>query len=93
MKKFTLFLMSLFLMFGTAMAQGYSLTETGISSAELNAKTAPTLIAIKNLSKTNNYYFVGNTGAAPYSVAEFSDAAVFVWMPVENGKAGKYYLM
>ncbi|MBR3907063.1 MAG: hypothetical protein IKJ61_03060, partial [Bacteroidaceae bacterium] len=65
MRKFTLFFMSLFLMLGTAMAQNYSLTETGISSEELNAKTAPTLIAIKNLSATNNYYFVGNTGAAP----------------------------
>ncbi len=85
--------MSLFLMLGTAMAQNYSLTETGISSEELNAKTAPTLIAIKNLSNTNNYYFVGNTGAAPYSVAEFSDAAVFVWQPVQEGVAGSYYLM
>lgn len=93
MRKFTLFLMSLFLMLGTTMAQNYSLTETGISSEELNAKTAPTLIAIKNLSRTNNYYFVGNTGAAPYSAAEFSDAAVFVWQPVEEGVAGSYYLM
>ena len=75
------------------MAQNYSLTETGISSEELNAKTAPTLIAIKNLSATNNYYFVGNTGATPYSAAEFSDAAVFVWQPVEEGVAGSYYLM
>ncbi len=93
MRKFTLFMMSLFLMLGTAMAQNYSLTETGISSEELNAKTAPTLIAIKNLSRTNNYYFVGNTGAVPYSAADFSDAAVFVWQPVEEGVAGSYYLM
>ena len=93
MRKFTLFMMSLFLMLGTAMAQNYSLTETCISSGELNAKTAPTLIAIKNLSRTNNYYFVGNTGAAPYSAADFSDAAVFVWQPVEEGVAGSYYLM
>ncbi|MBE6286025.1 MAG: hypothetical protein E7093_06265, partial [Bacteroidales bacterium] len=93
MRKFTLFMMSLFLMLGTAMAQNYSLTETGISSEELNAKTAPTLIAIKNLSATNNYYFVGNTGATPYSAADFSDAAVFVWQPVQEGVAGSYYLM
>ena len=93
MRKFTLFMMSLFLMLGTAMAQNYSLTETCISSGELNAKTAPTLIAIKNLSRTNNYYFVGNTGAVPYSAADFSDAAVFVWQPVEEGVAGSYYLM
>ena len=75
------------------MAQNYSLTETCISSGELNAKTAPTLIAIKNLSRTNNYYFVGNTGAVPYSAADFSDAAVFVWQPVQEGVAGSYYLM
>ncbi|MBQ8695509.1 MAG: Ig-like domain-containing protein [Bacteroidaceae bacterium] len=93
MRKFTLFMMSLFLMLGTAMAQNYSLTETCISSGELNAKTAPTLIAIKNLSRTNNYYFVGNTGATPYSAADFSDAAVFVWQPVQEGVAGSYYLM
>ena len=93
MKKFTLFLMSMFLFLGTAMAQDYSLTETRLSSDELNAKTASTLIAIKNLSATNNYYFVGNTGAAPYSAADFSDAAVFVWQPVEEGVAGSYYLM
>ena len=93
MRKFTLFMMSLFLMLGTAMAQSYSLTETRLNSEELNAKTAPTLIAIKNLSATNNYYFVGNTGAIPYSAAEFSDAAVFIWQPVEEGVAGSYYLM
>ena len=61
MRKFTLFMMSLFLMLGTAMAQNYSLTETGISSEELNAKTAPTLIAIKNLSATNNYSVLPGT--------------------------------
>ena len=48
----------------TTMAQNYSLTETRLSSSELNSKTEPTLIAIKNLSKTNNYWFVGNTDAA-----------------------------
>ena len=94
MKKFTFFLMSLFFMLGTTVvAQNYVPAETRISSEELNAKTAPTLIAIKNLSATNNYYFVGNTGAAPYSKAEFSNDAVFVWQPVTEGVAGSYYLM
>ena len=94
MKKFTFFLMSLFFMLGTTVvAQNYVPAETRISSEELNAKTAPTLIAIKNLSATNNYYFVGNTGAAPYSKAEFSNDAVFVWQPVNEGVAGSYYLM
>ena len=40
MKKFTLFLMSLFLTLGTALAQNYNLTENRLSSDELNAKTA-----------------------------------------------------
>lgn len=75
------------------MAQTYTyrLTETKMTSAELNAKTEATYIAIKNLSKTNSYYFVGNTGAAPYSKAAFSQDAVFVWEPVA-GETGKFYL-
>ncbi len=91
MRKFTLFIATLFITI-VAMAQSYSLTETRLSSAELNAKTASTYIAIKNLSATNNYYFVGNTGAVPYSAADFTDAAVFVWEPTVEGKAGSYYL-
>ena len=93
MRKFTLFLSLFFAMAMTALAQSYTLTETRLSSAELNAKTAPTHIAIKNLSATNNFYFVGNTGAVPYSAADFTDAAVFVWQPVSEGEAGSYYLM
>ena len=71
---------------------GYVPTETKLTSAELNAKTEPTYVAIKNLSATNRYWFVGNTGAAPYSVANFSEQAVFVWEPVKEGQAGSYYL-
>ena len=33
----------------------YSLTETRLTSSDLMSKTEPTLIAIKNLSKTNNF--------------------------------------
>ena len=71
---------------------GYVPTETKLTSAELNAKTEPTYVAIKNLSATNHYWFVGNTGAAPYSVANFSEQAVFVWEPVKEGQDGSYYL-
>lgn len=76
-----------------AMAQTYTyrLTETKMTSAELNAKTEATYIAIKNVSRTNSYYFVGNTGAAPYSKEAFSQDAVFVWEPVA-GETGKFYL-
>lgn len=80
------------LLTGITMAQSYSLTTKRISSGELNSKTESVLIAIKNLSNTNDYYFVGNTGAAPYSLATFTDAAVFVWEPVTAGTAGSYYL-
>ena len=76
-----------------AMAQNYkySLTETRITSAELNAKSEPVYIAIKNLSATNSYYYVGNTGAVPYSRADFSAEAVFVWEPVAD-ENGMFYL-
>ena len=70
----------------------YSPTTTQLTSSELNQKTEATLIAIKNLSATNHYYFVGNTGATPYSKADFSNEAVFVWTPVQEGVAGSYYL-
>lgn len=92
MKKIAMFFAALLVTMG-AMAQTYTyrLTETKMTSAELNAKTEATYIAIKNLSKTNNYYFVGNTGAAPYSKAAFSEDAVFVWEPVA-GETGKFYL-
>jgi len=90
MKKFTLFLASLFMTIG-AVAQVYLPTETKLTSAELNAKTEVTYIAFKNLSRTNNYWYVGNTGAAPYSKATFTNDAVFIWEPVE-GETGKFYL-
>ncbi len=90
MRKITLFLASLFVTIG-AMAQVYQVTDTRYTSAELNAKTEATYIAIKNLSATNHYYFVGNTGATPYSKADFSNDAVFIWEPVA-GEAGKFYL-
>ena len=55
-------------------------------------KTEPVYIAIKNLSYTNNRWFVGNTGATPYSEEEFTNDAVFVWEPVTEGTAGSYRL-
>ena len=54
-------------------AQTYTPTETKLTSADLNAKTEPTYVAIKNLSATNDYWFVGNTGAIPYSVANLAN--------------------
>ena len=90
MKKITLFLASLFLTIG-AVAQVYLPTETKLTSAELNAKTEATYIAIKNLSATNHYWFVGNTGATPYSKEAFTNDAVFIWEPVA-GETGSFYL-
>ena len=65
---------------------------TQFTASDLMAKTEPTYIAIKNLSYTNNRWFVGNTGAAPYSAEEFTNDAIFVWEPVQAGVAGSYYL-
>ena len=93
MKKIFLLFTSALLGLG-AMAQTvvYSPTTTHLTSSELNQKTEATLIAIKNLSATNHYYFVANTGGTPYCKADFSNETVFVWTPVQEGVAGSYYL-
>ena len=65
---------------------------TQVTAGDLMAKTEATNIAIKNLSYTNNRWFVGNTGAAPYSAEEFTNDAIFIWEPVQAGVAGSYYL-
>ena len=65
---------------------------TQVTAGDLMAKTEATNIAIKNLSYTNNRWFVGNTGAAPYSAEDFTNDAIFVWEPVQAGVAGSYYL-
>ena len=70
----------------------YHLSGKNLTASELMAKTEPTYIAIKNLSYTNNRWFVGNTGAAPYSKEDFTEDAIFVWEPVIAGVAGSYYL-
>ena len=60
-------------------------TFTQVASSDLMEKTEPTYIAIKNLSATNHHWFVGNTGAVPYSAEEFTDAAIFIWEPTKDG--------
>ena len=65
---------------------------TQITANDLMTKTEAINIAIKNLSYTNNRWFVGNTGAAPYSAEDFTNDAIFVWEPVNEGEAGSYYL-
>lgn len=58
-----------------------------LTSAQLMSVTKPTHIAVKNLSKTNNWYFAGTT-----NVEKFGNEAVFVWTPKNEGVAGEYYL-
>ncbi len=70
----------------------YQFKGANLTSSQLMAATAPMYIAIKNLSETNNYWFVGNTGAAPYSKATYDETVIFVWEPVTEGVAGSYYL-
>ena len=65
---------------------------TQVTASDLMSRTAPTIIAIKNLSYTNNRWFVGNTGELPYSEEEFTNDAIFVWEPVNEEQAGSYYL-
>ena len=60
-------------------------TFSQVASSDLMVKTEPTYIAIKNLSATNHHWFVGNTGEVPYSVEEFTDAAIFIWEPTTDG--------
>ena len=65
---------------------------TQVTASDLMSRTVPTNIAIKNISYTNNRWFVGNTGKLPYSEEEFTNDAIFVWEPVTAGEAGSYYL-
>ena len=65
---------------------------TQVTASDLMEKTEATNIAIKNLSYTNNRWFVGNTDSVPYSAEDFTNDAIFVWEPVEAGVAGSYYL-
>lgn len=65
---------------------------TQVTASDLMSRTTPTNIAIKNISYTNNRWFVGNTGAVPYSAEELTENAIFVWEPVQAGVAGSYYL-
>ena len=69
----------------------YTISEK-LTATDLMNATEPVYIAIKNLSYTNNRWFVGNTGAVPYSKEEFTEDAVFVWEPVTAGTAGSYRL-
>lgn len=69
----------------------YTISEK-LTATDLMNATEPVYIAIKNLSYTNNRWFVGNTGAIPYSKEEFTEDAVFVWEPVTAGTAGSYRL-
>ena len=53
----------------------------------LRSVTAPTRIAIKNISVNNDYYFAGVK-----NVQNYSKDVIFVWEPVTEGTAGSYYL-
>ena len=56
-------------------------TFSQVSASDLMAKTEPTYIVIKNLSRTNNNWF---TGAV--SSAEITESTIFVWEPNGEGK-------
>ena len=54
---------------------------TQVTAGDLMAKTEPTYIVIKNLSRTNNNWF---TGAV--SSAEITESTIFIWEPNGEGK-------
>ena len=83
----------LFMSIAVAQEVTYAPTTKKYTSAELNTTTTEIYIGLKNLSNTNNYWYYGkNTGTANYSKADFSNDAVFIWAPTEEGVAGAYHL-
>ena len=52
-----------------------------VSASDLMAKTEPTYIVMKNLSRTNNNWF---TGAV--SSEQITESTIFVWEPAGEGK-------
>jgi hypothetical protein len=52
----------------------YTVNNTKLTAAALNEKTEPTLIAMKNLSRTNFNWFTGGV-----STADLTE--IFVWEP------------
>ena len=89
MRKFTLFTASLFAAMGV-MAQTYQYQTTQLTSTDLNDRTEETLIVIKNLTGTNDGYYVGTEyksgSGVVHSQENITEEAVFVWEPVENEK-------
>ena len=85
MKKITLLLVSVLLSLG-AMAQA---SQKRLTAGELNAVTTKLPIAIK-CTQEDNYtqYYNGTSQRA----TELSNAIIFYWVPVEEGKAGTYYI-
>jgi hypothetical protein len=68
----------------------FQLSPHPLTANELNAKTEPTYIAIKNLSSGNHDWLFANANEANYS-RDFSNDAVYIWQPVQ-GESGKFYL-
>ena len=56
-------------------------TFSQVTASDLMAKTEPTYIVMKNLSRTNNNWF---TGAV--SSEEITESTIFVWEPAGEGK-------
>ena len=56
-------------------------TFSQVSASDLMAKTEPTYIVIKNLSRTNNNWFTG-----AISSEQITESTIFVWEPAGEGK-------
>ena len=91
MKKFTLFIASLFFTFG-AMAQTYQYTQGDLlTSDELNAIEEETYFAFRNPTGTNNGYFAQSAETEGtyhnlYRRDNLSEEVVYIWEPAGEGK-------
>ena len=65
----------------------YQRNATTYSADQLNALTEATMIAVKNLSGTNDRYLAGNT-----NIVDFGYEAVLVWEPAVENTAGTYHI-
>ena len=63
---------------------------TQITASDLMSKTTATRIAIQNVAFNNHNWLDIKATAGNNCPAEYSEDVVFIWEPVEAGKAGSY---
>ena len=69
-------------------ANSYTLTQ--VTASDLMSKKTATRIAIQNVAFNNHNWLDIKATAGNNCPAEYSEDVVFIWEPVEAGKAGSY---